>query len=684
MGLRSHFLPLPLAVFVLLAWVGDCQGQTAPGSTTGVLRRADDVARYPESDPELQPAVEITGTVTFLDPGGTVFLQDESGATFLRSSKVGLSMRPGMRLHVRGQRTPGLYVGGIAPEQVTLLGEGSLPAPKKVTPDDLRAGRYHYQLVEVQGVGRRMEITGENTATLTLNTHEGVVEVRFDRNPPDDTHDFVDAELSVTGLAAGAINDRRQLVRPYLRVADIRAITVVMPPATDPFAEPAVSLAQLLASTEASPSIHRQKIKGVALSGLLAGGFFLREGERSLFVHTPYQEPLQPGDEVEVLGFPQMGNFSAMVADAVFRVVAHGEPPAPVLVTRKELQNGTCDSELITVTATVLQAAGEGNVWVADVDKTSFKVIGTNQTMPRFEPGTRVQFTGLCRVSTTRSEGYRTYPTAYELWLRGPEDALLLTAPPWWSVRRLSLALATVAGAGLLIAAWAALLKRQVNRQLSLLQEKAQKEAVLEERQRIAREFHDTLEQELAGLSLRLDAATPRVADTKARDLLTQQRRLLSRLQTETRDFVWDLRDASRNEAPLPQAVHDLLEHLQATSTLPINLQTNGTIPPLAPLVQHHLLRIVREAVNNAVKYSHGSCVTVTLDGDAQHLTLRIHDDGRGFDPQALQGGAHFGLQGMRERARKLHSSLEVTSAPGQGTQIALSLALPSLRASVS
>ena len=657
----------------------------SPSKPPKTLTLASEVARYPEIDPELQPKVDLTATVTFVDPSGTVFLQDESGATFIRSSKLGRTMRPGMQLHVLGTRYPGLYLGGIVPDLVETTGEAPQPMPLRVTPDDLAAGRYHYQLVEIEGVGRSMEVTGENTASLRLNTRDGVVEVRFDQNPPEDTHDFVDAEIRVIGLAAGAINDRRQLVEPYVRVADIRAITIVSPPLADPFAQEPIPLATLLGSANARSAAHRVKVKGRALSGIVGGGFYLKEGAHSLFVQSPYPEPLSPGDEVEALGFPQMGTFSAMLADAVFRVVSVGEPLPPLAVSRKDLVNGTCDSELVTIDTIVLQKAGNENAWLTDVEGISFKVNAGSLGLPNFEPKSKVRFTGPCRVSATRSEGYRTFATAYELWLRSPGDAVVLTAPPWWNSSRLALALATVAGVGLLIGTWAALLKIQVNRQLALLQQKAQAEAVLEERQRIAREFHDTLEQELAGLSLRLDAATPRVADDKARDLLEQQRRLLSRLQTETRDFVWDLRDASRQEAPLQDALQTLLEHLQSTTTVPLQLETSGDIPPLPPLAQHHLLRITREAVHNALKYAQANAVKVKVDAAPGSLSLFVVDDGQGFDSvQAARARGHFGLQGMKERSRKLQSDLVLESNPGHGTRVGLVLALPSVQASLA
>jgi len=210
---------------------------------------------------------------------------------------------------------------------------------------------------------------------------------------------------------------------------------------------------------------------------------------------------------------------------------------------------------------------------------------------------------------------------------------------------------------------WAAMLRLQVSKQVKLIEAQTQQEAVLEERQRIAREFHDTLEQELAGLSIRLDAALPRVPDETANSLLCQLRKLLFRLQTETRDFVWDLRDESRALASFEVSLEKLVTHLQATSPIPIHVEAiHANLPALQ---QHHLLRITREAIHNATKYSRATAIHVTF----QDNSLRISDDGTGFETGNIPTG-HFGLQGMRERAKKINATLEITSAPSGGTAV--------------
>jgi len=239
-----------------------------------------------------------------------------------------------------------------------------------------------------------------------------------------------------------------------------------------------------------------------------------------------------------------------------------------------------------------------------------------------------------------------------------------------------------VAGVAVLAFTWIVLLRGQVEKQLALLQGQAQAAATREERQRIAREFHDTLEQELAGLSLRLDAAASRVSDEKARGLLEQQRRLLSRLQSETHDFVWDLRDPSRQDAPLGEALKSLLDHLQSGTATPLRLSGEGVVPTLLPLVQHHLLRIAREAVNNAVKYANAKSIEISLNSKPDLLRLAIADDGGGFDlasAETLEG--HFGIRGMKERAGKIGAALQIKSEAGKGTRVELTLTLPKPKA---
>ncbi len=645
-----------------------CRAQT--------LTTARDIAAH-VTPKEGQPApVSLEATVTFLDPGNTIFLRDDTGVTFVRAAKNNPRPAIGERLRITGVTHHGLIIGGIKPDRIELLERGPVPEAQPVTLEDLASGRLHYHYVSISGVGRSLRRVSENALTLRLQVGGRTLEVRFDEAPTDPVG-WVDAELRVRGLAAGDINDRRELVMPYIRVRATEEVEVISQPSPEPFDTPPTPLAELQRAMGRS---HRVMVRGVALGGPVAGGLFLRQAEGAVFVSTSFTG-VQPGDVVEALGFPEMGVFSAHLADAECRVVGHEAAPLPVMATPGALADGR-DADLISTDATVLQRLDRG-------DRTELMAqagpINLTVTAPRLLPdeaqaGAVVRLTGLCRVTATRSDGYRAKPTACQLWLRGAEDAVLLQATPWWNGRRVGLAFSIIGLVAVLAVVWAALLRRQVARQLAVIEGKVQREAVTEERQRIAREFHDTLEQELAGLSLRLDAALPRVSDEKARQLLDQQRRLLGRLQTDTRDFVWDLRDPSRQDAPLDAALRSLVEHLQANTAVPLAFAPaeSGSGLSVPPLVQHHLLRITREAINNALKYAQPGRIQVALEGAGEGrgpLVLSIADDGKGFDPTAahlLDG--HFGLRGMKERAEKIGAKLEIISSPGSGTRVAVAI----------
>ncbi|MEQ1853722.1 MAG: sensor histidine kinase, partial [Chthoniobacteraceae bacterium] len=624
---------------------------------------------------DAEPArVSLEATVTFQDPGLTIFLRDETGVTFVRASRDTPRVNRGERLRIEGETHNGLIIGGIRPSRIERIAGGAKVGARAVTPEDLASGRFHYHWVSLTGVVRAVRGEGENAATVLLNTGGKTVELRVDESLPE-AATLVDADIRVNGLAAGDINDRRQLVMPYVRVGGNADIEIVKAPPADPFAAPVVPLGELRG---AGGGGHRVRIRGVALAAPTAGGLFLRDAERAVFVQTDATD-VKAGDVVEALGFAGMGNFSAQLSDAVCRVAGSEVAPAPIGVTAKELTDGT-DADLIVVDARIVQRFDRESYseLMAQAGTVNLTIFPAGKAPAEVQADSLVRITGLCRVAGSRSDGYRAKPNAYHVWLRSGDDLVLLRGSPWWNSQRLALGLAGVALLAFAALIWGMLLRRQVGRQLSVIEAKAQREAVAEERQRIAREFHDTLEQELAGLSLRLDATTARVTDEKARALLDQQRRLLMRLQTEARDFVWDLRDASRQEAPLDVALRSLVEHLQANTTTPLHFQQEGKVPPLPALVQHHLLRVTREAVNNAIKYANATRIGISLRASAAALHLGIEDDGRGFDPaaaDALEG--HFGIQGMRERAKKLGTSLEIQSVTGTGTRIGLTLALP-------
>jgi ligand-binding sensor domain-containing protein/signal transduction histidine kinase len=198
--------------------------------------------------------------------------------------------------------------------------------------------------------------------------------------------------------------------------------------------------------------------------------------------------------------------------------------------------------------------------------------------------------------------------------------------------------------------------------------------AVLDERNRLAREMHDTLIQGCVGVSALLEAASSarEVSPSISEELFDRARNEVRATVDEARLAVWNLRqNAGEGLGP---AISQLTRRLSLETGIPIRFESNGSAPDLGAENERSLLMIVREALQNALRHAAPDHVSVALSSDRRSLRVEIEDDGRGFDPSVINSsnGRHYGLVGMRERAEKLGGHLSLTSSPGKGTQVLL------------
>lgn len=198
---------------------------------------------------------------------------------------------------------------------------------------------------------------------------------------------------------------------------------------------------------------------------------------------------------------------------------------------------------------------------------------------------------------------------------------------------------------------------------------------MLAERQRLARDIHDTLSQGFASVVLLLEAAEESLATGQPADRhITQALRSARDNLAESRRVVWALRPRPLADRSLPQALEELAGRLAEETGLRPRATVTGTQCPLAPQAETALLRIAQEALANVRKHAAATQVTLTLSYLDDVVLLDVADDGVGFDPDTVAAGGGLGLRVMRERITQLGGSLTIESAPGQGTTIAAEL----------
>jgi signal transduction histidine kinase len=204
-----------------------------------------------------------------------------------------------------------------------------------------------------------------------------------------------------------------------------------------------------------------------------------------------------------------------------------------------------------------------------------------------------------------------------------------------------------------------------------------------EERRRVARDLHDDLGQDLAGLSLALQGLE-RLATTQPEavpDHLARMRSQTALATEQLYEVILSLRPALLDDLGLPAAVHNLAERLLSGAGIDFQLETNGLGARLPPEAETALFRTIQEALHNIVRHAHAGRVRITLAVREGAFDGEIADDGRGFDPAGVHANGHtargLGLMGMRERMAQVGGRLDIVSRPGGGTRVRLWLPLP-------
>jgi signal transduction histidine kinase len=216
----------------------------------------------------------------------------------------------------------------------------------------------------------------------------------------------------------------------------------------------------------------------------------------------------------------------------------------------------------------------------------------------------------------------------------------------------------------------------QANRQLASYASTLEQLTISRERNRLAREFHDTLAHTLSALVVQLEAISAiwESEPVKAHAILAQSLTMTRDGLNETRRAIKSLRARPLEDMGLSLAIESLACSLISGDGQNLNLHLNHDLPVLAPEVEHGIYRIAEEALRNVSQHSMAKNVDVVMEKKDNFLVLTIQDDGRGFssDPEELED--HYGVRGMQERAHEIGGTLTIDGQPGIGTSIRLSI----------
>lgn len=619
-----------------------------------------------------------------------------------------LDLATGDVVEVTGQSREGHFNPSIAASTVRIVGQAPLPEARAISPLALGTGALDSQRVRINGVVEAAELIarGERTELrLVVNTTGGQFSYALFCETGLEPAKLIDSEVSGSGVFLAFFNARRQFLGVRIWSNSSSDLRVLVAAREDAFAAPGGTLSDSTVDSVQGESLHRRRLKGVVTLCEPGRYFYLQDEQHALRVSTHQRDTLQPGDEVEVAGFFHLEHHRAEMYEAVFRQIGRSAAPAPLAITaqaifpadeqREKYLPPDYDDRLVTMRGNLVSLENRpGEPWRLNLDwdgvliPVELAVRHNTAALATLRPGSELRVTGVCSLSYSESRQVVEWPRAVALrvLLRGPDDVEVLRAASWWTATRLWIALGLISLGLSLALAWVALLRRTVALRGAELAEamRARRDAAVEfestlkERNRLAADLHDTTEQTLTGLAFQLEAAEALQIKVPGRGLqhMGLARQLLARSREDLRRSIWNLRANPLERNSLLEALREVAADRSAESEVRIELAVDGTERALPDFVAGNLLLLTQEAITNALKHAKPTHIELRLGFAEKSVTLTIRDNSRGFDPRQVVGpkDGHFGLQGMRERMKRLGGTFGLTSTPGEGTAITASV----------
>ncbi len=637
------------------------------------LRTVDEVRLLTYAEARMAPPVLLRVVVISHLPDG-FDAQDSTGGLFF-------DLRPeeipplGESIDVYGNVTGGFYGPYIVVDQIRSRGQRTIPRALNFRPDFVQTGIGDNRLIEIEGLMVDVEFDENQRSGQGLIVNgQTDLRIRF-QNQNDEFQSerikrLVGSWIRLKGSGAPLFNDGRQRIGSDIICSSNQFIEVVNEGLTTQH----VPLGDIgrWDSRSAAPGL----VRTLGVVTLVEGpkSLIVQSGEHGARVKTLRDHDATPGDTLDLKGLPDTeGYFVGLRYADISPSSTLNEVATPVIEDSSLSRENAF--QLVTVSGTMIEREGrilnlesKGNLIPV-----SLSAFMTDKDLPA--AGSEIRITGVKLVDADQRGQLRSATVA----MRSLADLEIIATPSWWNPRRYWTAIFVLGAGIMLVLIWTLALNRRVTTQTTLIESQIQSNAALEERNRIARELHDTFSQGFAGVGYQL-ASIDNHLDTdpaRAREKLSAAREMVEHSLAETRDSLTGLRVPTAAESlEFPTSMLSIMEERckEASIELAVKMPDDLNQIDLNTETAYACHRIMLEALANTIKHSGAEHLFIDLERRNSSWTFSVRDDGSGFDLQNTPDIGHYGLQGMKERAREIKAAFEVDSSH-QGTCITLTLA---------
>ena len=645
---------------------------------------------------------EVTVQVLVYYGADTFVAEDSSGhgcTMFgINGFKAGESpvIRAGDHLHLTGfVRAGSMTEPWVGIEKIDILGHGNVPPPINLTLAELDNPSNDYRSVCISGTVINIlsdEIDAKNRF-LILKDGAIVLPVAYESRQPMPTN-VIDTVLTLTGRYKRAIRGQRKFSGPYLEIEKSSIIKILKPAPSDPFSTPPLENRLYLTPREVS-ALGLRTVRGRVVAAWNGNRLMVKESSGRI-VNIELRDGADAptyGQYGVFVGYPATDLFQINLTSARFKSasipdISEDEPHAltadELLDSHWHIPNiGICHCRPLRMQGVLrnLPNARNGTQrMLLDCGQLALPidVSACPKAVDGLVVGSVLEVTGRCLLEIDNWNAGNVFPQIQGavLLTRTMADIRVLTHPPWWTPARLMIVIGIILTVLAGTAVWTVSLHRIAERRgRELMYETLAHERAnlrVDERMRLAVELHDSIAQNMTGVSLQFDAIEQALTvNSKALPtIIAKAKRSLDACCRELRDCLWDLRNNSLEDADVGVAVRKALEPHLGTTQVEITLPLPRA--KIADATFHAILSIIRELCVNAIR--HGKAKTIAIRGERENDTIRISvtDDGCGFDPADRPGSeeGHFGLLGIEERLERIGGRMTINSAPGRGAHI--------------
>ena len=675
-----------------------------------VITNVADLRHAVWSDLHAGDEFSITCTVTAeirLSKSFTVM--DDTGHCYLRTTNQ-ISPKVGQCVKITGHIGIDQFNWQRAfLEHAELIGEGVLPPPIPIIPEQLNDESFDSRTVIMRGLVTDIvpDEIDPSWRFLIMRSESGsfLVALGVDASLPLDH--LIGATVSATGIA-NVLPDggKRKFKTPQLTVPGLTGIAIDTPAPEDPFESPRIPYnAQGIENLQYNSAALLSRMgyrsaEGIVVAVFNSGRKILMRTEYGQLVGVDLKSDDAPSydDRVAVAGFPETDLFILKLANARYRRLDGTSPTVKQKCDPSEpkLLPESFDMDKVLRDMMGCEVRASGKVIGPESSRTSgtldlacgphvipvdISALDKNTSLG-IAPGSIVEVTGICTLNTANWNPGDLFPSinGFTIVPRTPHDIRIISRPSWWTTGRLLVVIAVLLTGLLAVLVWNRILRKLIERHGRKLYrmeiEKVESNLRVDERTRLAVELHDSLAQTLTGVSFQIDAAEKMLHDNReaAAGFLDVAKRTLLSCREELRRCLWDLRSQALEEPNMAQAVAKTVR--PHTEGVAVAVRFDVRRAQLSDTTAHNVLSIIRELCVNATR--HGRAQHIRIDGEMSGSSLQfsVGDDGTGFDPEVRPGPTqgHFGLQGIKERVNRLHGTLKIKSEQGKGTKVTVEL----------